>query len=68
MSKTPGSWPDKLKLSLLSKNGLEMFHLKNSLKVLVSLHTWGVGGGVAARREDHSSHNANGFTTTVESD
>lgn len=68
MPKTPGSWPGKLKLSLLSKNGLERFNLKNSLKVLLFLHTWGVRGGVAARREDHSSHNANGFTTTVESD
>ena len=45
-----------------------MFYLKNSLKVLLSLHTWGGGGGVDTRREDHFSHNANGFTTTVESD
>lgn len=68
ITKTPGSWPDKLKLSLLSKNDLAKFYLKNSLKALLSLHTWGCGGGVATRREDHSSHNANGFTTAVESD
>lgn len=42
--------------------------LKNSLNALLSLHTWGGGSGVDTRREDHSSHNANGFTTTVESD
>lgn len=68
ITKTPGSWPDKLELSLLSKNGLEMACLKNSLNVLLSLHTWGGGSGVDTRREDCSFHNANGFTTTVESD
>lgn len=30
ITKTPGSWPDKLKFSLLSKIGLEMFYLKLS--------------------------------------
>lgn len=45
-----------------------MFYLKNSLKALLSLHTRGGGGNVDASREDRSSHNANGFTTTVESD